>query len=131
MRQDPSIIFFDGVCQLCNTFVDWTISRDSRKSFLFASLQGETARARLSQDQIENMQSLILLQNRKAFQKSDAVIEVLRQLPGWGWTPLFKVFPRNLRDLVYDYVAKNRYSWFGRREVCRLPLPSERDRLLP
>lgn len=125
------ILFFDGVCNLCNGFVDFIVSRDTKNIFQFAPLQGKTAIASLRKESIDALNTVILFKEGLEFQKSDAALMVLQQLGG-GWI-LFKIFwiiPRFLRNIVYDLVAKNRYRIFGKRESCRLPTKEERARFL-
>ena len=131
MQNDAVIIYFDGVCHLCNGFVDWVITRDQHQKFRFAPLQGETAAAFLPAEQRQNLQSLVVTKGGLQLQKSTAVLEILRELPFWKWTQILRLLPRSLRDLIYDFVARHRYTWFGRRELCRLPTAAEKGRLLP
>jgi predicted DCC family thiol-disulfide oxidoreductase YuxK len=131
MSGPQQVIFFDGVCNLCNGFVDFLLSRDESRRFLFASLQGETAQAKLPK-QAESLKSVVLWTQGKAWEKSDAVLRILPQLGGpWRLISLFRFTPRFLRDWVYDRIAANRYRLFGRRESCRLPSPEEKARFLP
>lgn len=140
------IIFFDGVCGLCNGFVDFTLARDRRGVFRFAALQGETFAARIretvSGDEIavgnedsgdeERFASIVLSDGIGTHLKSEAVLRVLEILGGkWALARPLRLVPRVFRDWVYDFVAKNRYRWFGKLETCRLPSPEERDRFLP
>lgn len=126
------IIFFDGVCGLCNRFVDHMLRVDRGGLFLFAPLQGATARERLPEGLADAMKSVVYLREGEVLQRSDAAIRILIDLG--GWRVLHKVwflFPRVLRDAVYDEVARNRYRWFGKREACRVPTSEERARFLP
>jgi N-acetylmuramic acid 6-phosphate etherase len=130
MTETKSILFFDGVCNLCNGFVDFIIARDTLGVFQFASIQGETAKRVLAAEDIAKLESVLVKTPAGVLSKSGAVLFILAQLPGWGWTQIFKLVPRFLRDLVYDFIAANRYRIFGQRETCRLPLPHEKERLL-
>ncbi|MFO0918257.1 MAG: thiol-disulfide oxidoreductase DCC family protein [Planctomycetaceae bacterium] len=130
---DRPIVFFDGVCGLCNSSVNWIISRDRAAVFRFSPLQGETAAARLLQTDIENLNSMVLQLHGRCFRKSSAFVRIL-----WQLGPLEKLaggllwlIPKPLRDLGYGIVARNRYRWFGKKETCRLPTPQERARFLP
>ena len=130
MSSGRQIIFFDGVCNLCNGFVDFLVTRDRDSRFQFASLQGETAR-RLLPEGSRELRSVVLLKDGEIFEKSDAVLRVLVQLGGlYGWSGLFRVLPAFFRDWIYDLVAANRYRIFGRRESCRLPDPGEKEKFL-
>lgn len=136
-EQGKPILFFDGVCGLCNRFVDLMLKADSRNRFRYAPLQGETAQRVLGpQDQAQTQagdpDSFVFLENDRRYEQSSAVLLALRRLGGaWRLVALLYVFPRPVRDIVYRIVARNRYRWFGRRAECRLPTPEERDRFLP
>ena len=141
------ILFFDGVCGLCNRFVDFMLRTDSQHRFRFAPLQGETARRLLGMDgeagddragdhqagrETVEPRSFIFLDTDRRFEQSNAVLHAMVRLGGaWRLNAVLYVFPRPLRDFVYRVVARNRYRWFGRREACRMPTPEEQDRFLP
>lgn len=128
----PVIIFFDGVCHLCNGFVDFILKNDQQKKFKFAPLQGSTALSQLEPHYREKLSSVIVKTPTQVLEKSDAILFVLNSLGGvYSFVTIFRIVPKSLRDLIYDWIAKNRYSWFGERDSCRLPLPSEKDQLLP
>lgn len=126
------IVFFDGVCHLCNGFVDSMITLDTNHTFYFAPLQGETAQKLLPAQDRAQLNSVIYYESEKLFYSSTAILKILIGLGG-----VFRIFnffwaiPRPLRDLIYGFVARNRYRWFGEREFCRLPKPEERSYLLP
>lgn len=127
-----NIIFFDGVCGLCNTFVDFVMPRDSKKVFKYSPLQGETAKKLLPPQDYQNMDSVILYKkNGQIFRRSAAVFEILKMLGG-VWTPLylFKVIPSPITDVFYNLTAKYRYKIFGMKESCRIPTPAERAQFL-
>jgi predicted DCC family thiol-disulfide oxidoreductase YuxK len=127
-REIPSsIVFFDGVCNLCNALVDFLVRHDRRRVLRFASLQGNTARELLGPGAGENLSSVVFYQNGSISTESLAVIRILSRLGGpWGLLSLLRVIPSFLRDPIYGFVARNRYRWFGKRETCRLPSPDER-----
>lgn len=135
-----SILFFDGHCGLCNTFVDFVIARDRATRFLFSPLQGEAA-ARLVPDDAARAtpgddgappRSVVLYEGGAVFRRSEAALRVLEGLGGaWRAVRLLRVVPGPLRDAVYDFVARHRYRWFGRRAACRMPGTDERERFLP
>jgi predicted DCC family thiol-disulfide oxidoreductase YuxK len=143
--RDPGempILFFDGVCALCNGFADFVMARDRRKRFRIAALQGETAAAmgaRARQPAASDpagdadpLKTLLLWERGRWYRKSDAALRVLGGLGGaWPLARALLCVPRIMRDTVYDFVARNRYRWFGRREACRMPAPGERGRFLP
>ncbi|UOQ78000.1 thiol-disulfide oxidoreductase DCC family protein [Hymenobacter sp. 5516J-16] len=136
MSSAPSAtILFDGVCNLCNGFVQFVIEHDAAGYFRFASLQSaagqELLRAHGLQPQTEP-DSVILVEGGRAHTHSAAALGVLQRLSGgWGVVgTLGKLFPRFLRDAVYRLIARNRYRWFGRQDACWLPTPELRARFL-
>jgi predicted DCC family thiol-disulfide oxidoreductase YuxK len=130
---ETSIVFFDGVCGLCNHFVDWLIEHDHEKRFRFAPLQGETARQKLfSGVTPSRLDSMVLWQQDVALHKSDAVIGCAHELTGpWHLLVFLRWVPRVIRDGIYDLLATNRYQLFGRRDVCRVPTTEEKSLFLP
>ncbi|MBL4884880.1 MAG: thiol-disulfide oxidoreductase DCC family protein [Planctomycetaceae bacterium] len=126
------VIFFDGVCGLCNHFVDFVLKLDRDQVFLFAPIQGETAEKYLKATDLDKMKSIVLMKQGHVFRHTAAVVRVLWGLPGiWkiaGW--LLWLVPGPLRDIGYRLVAKFRYHLFGKKDVCRLPSPEERTRFL-
>lgn len=128
-----NVVYFDGVCNLCNSAVNFLIDQDTQGRLKFASLQSEAGKAVVRGSGLpeQDYDSFILVKNGQLFQKSEAVLEVVRLLGG-GWSLLygFKVFPRAWRDWLYTLIAQNRYRWFGKRTQCRLPTPELRARFL-
>ncbi|MBO9620009.1 MAG: DUF393 domain-containing protein [Niabella sp.] len=131
MQQHP-IILFDGVCNLCNGAVQFIIKRDKRGVFRFASLQSEIGKKLLAQYLIpSNYGSIVLIEGNKAWTKSTAVLRLSRRLSGaWPLLYLCLAIPRFLRDPVYNFVARNRYKWFGRREECWVPTEQLKERFI-
>jgi predicted DCC family thiol-disulfide oxidoreductase YuxK len=130
--QSQPVILFDGVCNLCNGVVRLVIRQDKKAHFKFASLQSEAA-VQLLQPYgvLKKFDSFILLEDGTLFQKSTAALKVFRRMPWyWQWTQLFWIVPTPVRDAVYDFIAKNRYNWFGKKEACMLPTPAIRNRFL-
>jgi predicted DCC family thiol-disulfide oxidoreductase YuxK len=137
------VLFFDGVCVLCSGSVDFVMARDRKAVFRFAALQGETARAMGAMEAMppapadaqgdpDPLRSLLLWDRGRWYRRSDAVLRVFAGLGGaWRLAWTFLLIPRILRDTAYDFVARNRYHWFGMREACRMPTPSEQARFLP
>ena len=130
---EPPIIFFDGVCGMCNRFVDLILRIDSRGVFRFAPIQGETAKKMLPPlSEAPQEWSMFYLDERGIREESDAFLAVYRRLGGrWGCLILLRLVPRGIRNLVYRTVARNRYRWFGQRDACRIPSPDEQRRFLP
>ena len=131
--QGKSVVFFDGVCGLCNTTVDFILRRDRARRFLFAPLQGETARLEIPDDERQRLDTLVLKPNTGTYRRSAAVVRIAWGLPG-VWPVLGGVLwlvPLPVRDLGYRIVSKYRLTWFGQKETCRLPSPDEREQFLP
>lgn len=129
MQSKQPVILFDGVCNLCNGTVDFLIKRDRKKQFRFAALQSGTGKLLIQQFKIpENSDSVILIKSETVFFKSDAVLEIAGMLPyPWEIAIFLKLIPKKIREKLYDRIAKNRYSWFGKREICRIPTAEERE----
>lgn len=137
-----NVVFFDGVCGLCNCFVDFVLSRDRRETIRFAPLQGETAShlqlttlfATRSSSDAPVFDTVVWLDDAETmFVRSAAVARVLWQLGGiWSLLgTLLWLIPQPVRDLGYRLISANRFRLFGRKESCRLPSVSERRRFLP
>ncbi|MBK0404788.1 thiol-disulfide oxidoreductase DCC family protein [Adhaeribacter sp. BT258] len=133
MTRQHAIIFFDGVCNLCNGFVQFVIERDPEGYFQFASLQSEAAQPYLKKFQLDEnaLSSVVLVENGKCYTQSSAALRILKKLSG-GWPLLFAgiLIPRFLRDGLYNFIARNRYRWFGKQESCWLPTPALKQRFL-
>ena len=128
-----SVILFDGVCNLCNGSVLFVIDRDPRARFRFAALQSDIGGDLLARSGYRGraLDSIVLLEDGRVFDRSTAALRIARRLRG-GWPLLaaFLVVPRPIRDAVYEWIARNRYRWFGREESCRIPTPELRHRFL-
>ncbi len=121
-----SIILFDGVCNLCNGFVNFLIDRDRQNRFRFGSLQSERVKELLQpfHYSASELSTVLLLQDNQLYSRSTAVLKIFRQMPGaWPLLYAFIILPRPFRDYFYDLVARNRYRMFGRRDACRIPTP--------
>lgn len=124
MNKSYKIILFDGVCNLCNGAVTFTIKRDKKNIFRFAALQSEIGQQLISKFNIDTskVDSIILIDDEKQYEKSSAALHIAKQLS--GAYPLlfgFMIVPKFIRNAVYDYIAKNRYKWFGKKEICMIP----------
>lgn len=118
---NKSIILFDGVCNLCNSSVQFILKRDYKKQFLFASLQSDAATKLLLQLNYKNndLNSIVLIEGNKIYTKSTAALKIAKKLNLiWNWLYVFIIIPKRLRDFIYDFIAKNRYKWFGKRDIC-------------
>ena len=118
------ILLFDGHCNLCNAWVQYIVKRDSSSTIRFASLQSGAGRKLLEEHKIDEnyIESLVFFEEGSFSVSSNAALRTLSYLDGWQKHLIFlSVVPRSLRDLVYRFIAKNRYKWFGRREQCMVP----------
>jgi predicted DCC family thiol-disulfide oxidoreductase YuxK len=130
-----AIVLFDGVCGLCNWSIDFLIRRDHAGTLRFAPLQSPVGRQLLEQHGLtaNECSSAVTIDCNRVYRRSDAVLQALTRL-GTGWRLLAaagRLIPRSLRDVIYDWVATNRYRWFGQRTACRVPTREERARFLP
>jgi predicted DCC family thiol-disulfide oxidoreductase YuxK len=126
-------IIFDGVCNFCNRTVNIILKHDKQAFFHFAPSQSNAAKDRLQAFSIEqkSIDSVILIDNEKLFTKTDAVIQIARQLSGWPSLFRFlKFIPKPLRDFGYNLIANNRYALFGKKDNCMIPDAAMRHRFL-
>ena len=132
------VIFYDGVCGLCDRLVRFVLKHDQRGFFRFAALQGHFAAKALAHHgkDAAQLEAMCVIAGEKSrpeelLCKSDATIFVLRQL-NWPWKAavLLKIVPRGLRDRAYDWIARRRYQIFGKLERCRVPSEAERARFI-
>lgn len=127
------VIFFDGICNLCNASVQFAIERDKKNLFKFTALQGEYAKAVLPKFNVDlnQLNSIILLEDGQLYTKSTAALKIARKLNGlWPALYVFILVPKFIRDWFYDIIAKNRYKWWGRQESCWLPTPELKQRFI-
>lgn len=130
---DHPILLFDGVCNLCDGSIQFIIPQDPEGKLRFAPLQSELGRtvrrqAGLSTDTLE---TVVLVDDGLAYTKSDAAIRIGEHLGGiYRLLSLGRLVPRRLRDRLYDFVAANRYNWFGRKDQCMVPDEDVSDRFL-
>ncbi|OPA77697.1 hypothetical protein BVG16_14755 [Paenibacillus selenitireducens] len=127
-----AIILFDGVCNLCNSSVQFIIRRDPSAYYAFASLQSEVGQRLLEEHHYQGaLDSVILIEHNQLYAKSDAALRIVRHLHGgWRVFGLGRFIPRAVRDSIYTFVARHRYRWFGKQESCMLPSPELRSRFL-
>ncbi len=130
---DHAIVLFDGVCNLCNTSVNFIIDHDPDGYFKFAPLQSDIGQRLLRRCGVEGdgLDSIVLIEGERAYHRSAAALRIARRLRGvWSWLYGLLIVPRPIRDRVYDWVARHRYRWFGRTDQCRIPTPELRRRFL-
>ena len=125
-------IFFDGICVLCNNLVDFLIKHDKHDRLRFASLQGETAKEKLPSSLRENLDTIVVQKEAQNYYKSSAVLQIIKTL-GFPWNLLLigYIFPKKIRDMIYNFIAQRRFKWFGKRETCRIPYKEEKYKILP
>ena len=127
------IVLFDGVCNLCNGAIDFILERDPAGRFAFASLQSAAGQEVLSGYGLStrDFDSVVLVQDGKVYKKSQAALRIAAKLKGgWKYLQFLEIVPAFISDTVYDFIGRNRYRFFGKRESCRLPSPEIRSRFL-
>ncbi|MBO6494948.1 MAG: DUF393 domain-containing protein [Roseivirga sp.] len=130
---EKDILLFDGVCNLCNSSVNFIIDHDPKGHFKFAALQSEFGQKKLEElgfDQ-EEFDSLVLLSGDKVYKKSSAALRIAKKLSGlYPLLYVFIIIPPFIRHGVYNIIAKNRYKWWGKRDSCRMPTPELKARFV-
>jgi predicted DCC family thiol-disulfide oxidoreductase YuxK len=127
------VVLFDGVCNLCNGYVNWLIDHDKNNLFKFASLQSNAGKKLVNQLGLQGnyLDTIVLYDNGKGYTHSTAVLRILKQLNGiYSLAVIFFIVPAYIRNKVYNMVARNRYKWFGKRDTCRVPTPELKNRFL-
>lgn len=127
------VVLFDGVCNLCNGTVQFVIARDLGAHFRFAPLESDASRRLLGECRVEGPlpDSVALIENGRLYTRSSAALRIaLRLRFPWWLIYGFIVVPRPLRDMVYDWIARHRYGWFGKQDSCMIPTPALRGRFL-
>ncbi|PPK87942.1 putative DCC family thiol-disulfide oxidoreductase YuxK [Neolewinella xylanilytica] len=133
MDTSHPILFFDGVCNLCNGAVQFILKHDRRGELRFASLQSDIAEELLPRYGIDpkDLNSVVLYQKGKVYTRSTSVLKTLELMGGpLSYLAIFGIIPRQIRDFFYNYVSHHRYNWFGKRENCMLPRPEWKTRFL-
>jgi predicted DCC family thiol-disulfide oxidoreductase YuxK len=133
LPKDKTIVFFDGVCNFCNGSINFVLVRDEKNKFLFAPLQSKAGQEFLTSHQLnaQEFDSVIVFTEGKLFKKSAAALQITSHL-GFPWTMLsvFKILPVFIRDFFYDFIARNRYRFFGKRDACMIPTREVRAKFL-
>jgi len=134
VESGKKIILFDGVCNLCNGFVQFVIKRDKQDIFRYASLQSEVGQQLISERGIDtkNIDSVVLIEPGIAYYiKSDAALQIGTNLKGYSTiSKLLNLIPRGLRNIIYDLIARYRYTWFGKKDQCMVPTPESKAKFL-
>jgi len=128
------IILFDGVCNLCNSTVQKVIENDDKNQFKFASLQSDFGQKFLQENDLstEEFNSIILVDGENFYTRSDAALRIGKELKGvYKLSGVLFIFPKFIRNAVYDLISRNRYKWFGKQESCWLPTPELQQKFIP
>jgi predicted DCC family thiol-disulfide oxidoreductase YuxK len=132
--KNKKIILFDGICNLCNDAVLKVIKYDKKDHFIFVALQSKSGQDIISYLKIDasKLDSIILYEPNVAYDiKSTAALKIMKDFGGfWVLTQVFEILPTPIRDYFYDYIAKNRYKWFGKKESCMIPTPELKAKFL-
>ena len=133
MEGDHKIILFDGVCNLCNNAVNYVIKRDKKDRFRFAAFQEEAGQRLIVKHNINTSKtdSIVMIDGDKVYVRSTAALGIAKYLGG-GYSLFygFMIIPNFVRNWVYDYVARNRYKWYGKKDSCMIPTPELRSKFL-
>jgi len=130
---EQPIILFDGVCNYCNSMVNFIIRQDKKKIFRFATLQSNAGQKILQQWKLpaNEFETLLLLDKGRLYDRSTAVLKINSKLPWyWKWAQVFRIVPKFIRNWMYGIIAKNRYKWFGKKDECMVPTPELKERFL-
>lgn len=133
MMEGKHIVLFDGVCNLCNGAVLFIIKRDKKDRFRFAALESDLGKELLARHNIDpsKIDSIVLISGDSAFAKAGAALRIAKYLTGL-WPLLYSliIIPKFIADAVYDFIARNRYKWFGKKESCMIPTPELKSKFL-
>ncbi len=133
MAENKTILLFDGYCNLCSSTVQFILKHEKDNDLYFRSLQSENGKDLLDLYEINpsDVDSIVLIENKKAYTKSSAALKVSKHLKGlYPVLQVFYIVPAFIRNMVYDYVAKNRYKWFGKSDTCMIPEKKVNHRFL-
>ena len=133
LQEDRPVVLFDGICNLCNSSVRFILKHDAREQFLFSSLQSDASKKLLLHlnYKIREMNSILLLENGQIHEKSDAVLKIADGLRfPWNLATAIRVLPKKQRDKLYDFVARNRYKWFGKKDRCVYTMNTYENRFI-
>lgn len=127
------VILFDGVCNLCNASVNFVIDRDPDAVFRFGALQSVEGKKLLRDAGVNDtwLDSIVLIDHGHLYTASDAALRIASRMPfPWPAMRIFRIVPRKIRDAVYNWIARNRYRWFGKQDACRIPTPELKARFI-
>jgi len=134
-NRKKDIILFDGICNFCNSYINYVITHDHHNRFVFASLQSDVAK-KLSEDHqidLQSLNSIIVIHHKKILTRSDGIIHIAKHLKGrWSWVLfIVRFIPQSIRNYVYTLIANRRYNWFGQMDSCMVPTQEVRNKFLP
>lgn len=126
------VVLFDGECNFCDASVQFILKRDPQANFKFTSLQGEKGKELLEMYNVpKEIESIVLIEGEQYFVQSTAALKIAKKLKGvWKLFYIAIIVPKPFRDFIYQYIAKNRYKWFGKKQQCTIPTPEQRERFL-
>lgn len=130
---NQQIILFDGVCNFCNFWVNFIIDRDKKDIFKFAALQSKKGFELLECFQMDSssLDTFVLIEGENVYTKSTAAFKIVRNLKGiWKYLYFMILIPKSIRDYIYTFIAKKRYKFFGKSDVCRIPTEREKRKFL-
>ena len=133
IEKGKDIILFDGVCNLCDSSINFVIKNDPKSHFVFTALQSKSGKQLIERYNIETskLDSIILIKNDTAYAKSTAALKIAKSLSKlWPLLYIFIIVPLIIRNGFYDYIAKNRYNWYGKKDACMVPTPELKSRFL-
>lgn len=133
MEFQHPLVLFDGVCNFCNATVNFLIRQDKAARLRFLPLQSEFGQQLLEEYNLPktHFDSFVFIKKGKAYISSSAGLKVIRELPWyWKWVQALWVIPKPIRDALYNFIARNRYRWFGRKDQCMIPTPELRNRFI-
>ncbi|SCY03183.1 Predicted thiol-disulfide oxidoreductase YuxK, DCC family [Nonlabens sp. Hel1_33_55] len=130
---EKKIVLFDGVCNLCNKAVTFIIEHDPKDEFRFAALQSDIGEELLAKHNIDRskIDSIILIKENKAYIKASAALRIAKDLKGpISLVYIFVILPKFITNTVYDFIARNRYDWFGKKDNCMIPTTDLKSKFL-
>ncbi len=133
ISKEHPILLFDGVCNICNGFVQFVIKRDPEKQFRFVALQSDTGKKILQHLNLstEDLSTAILIENEKIYTQSSVGLKIIKRMDVWfSFLSFLIILPKSLRDFFYRIIANNRYKWFGQQDHCMIPTPELQSRFL-
>ncbi len=133
LNETGPVLLYDGVCNLCNAAVKWVLRHERNQQMRFAALQSDFGQAVLKENglDLKQLDSMLVVDDGRVLMRSDAALRMAEIVGGpWRLARIFRIVPKVLRDWCYNFVAANRYNWFGKEESCLLPQPEWRDRFI-